>query len=121
MTRSRRVDPDAAIRITTAGRGPDADIARRQRRYVVSMLIRALCFVGAVGAGLAGINWLWPILIAGALVLPYVAVVMANATDTRSDHMPLPDGGSRHRQLGGPDGGRPQDPSHGMSRESDGT
>lgn len=100
MARSRRVDSDAAIRITTAGSGPDADLARRQRRYVISMLVRAACFVGAVIAGLAGVNWLWPILIAAALILPYVAVVMANATDSRSDHMPLPDGGSPHRHLG---------------------
>lgn len=123
MPRSRRVDPDAAIRITTAGRGPDADIARRQRRYVASMMIRALCFIGAVIAGLAGITWLWPILIAGALVLPYIAVVMANATDTRTDHMPLPDAGSRHRQLGAhPAGdGAAEDTSYGSDDAPHGT
>ncbi|QYJ05003.1 DUF3099 domain-containing protein [Nocardioides panacisoli] len=100
MARSRRVDADAPIRITTAGSGRDADLAQRQRRYVIAMGTRALCFVGAVVAGLAGIDWLWPILIAGAIFLPYVAVVMANATNTRTDEMPLPDGGARHRQLG---------------------
>lgn len=100
MARSRRDDVDAAIRITTAGNSPQADLARRQRRYVISMAIRSICFVGAVIAGLAGIDWLWPILIAAAIVLPYIAVVMANATITRTDDMPLPDGRAGHRQLG---------------------
>jgi hypothetical protein len=83
---------DVPIRITTAGSNPQADLARRQRRYVISMGIRALCFIGAVIAGMAGVNWLWPILIFGALVLPYIAVVMANANDSRADSLPLLDG-----------------------------
>lgn len=103
MARTRRDDTDAAIRITTAGSSRQQDLVRRQRRYVISMAIRSICFVGAVIAGLAGIDWLWPILIAGAIVLPYIAVVMANATITRTDDMPLPDGGARHRQLGSHD------------------
>lgn len=78
-----------SIRITTAGRSRAEDIAIRQKRYAISMSIRSLCFIGAVIAGLAGIGWLWPILIAGALILPYVAVVMANATNTKSDEMNL--------------------------------
>lgn len=100
MGSSRRHDDDAAIRITTAGHSAEADLARRQRRYIVSMGIRALCFVGAVIAGVNGVNWLWPILIVAALLLPYVAVVMANAADTRSDELPLTDGGPGHRELG---------------------
>lgn len=91
---------DVPIRITTAGSNPQADLARRQRRYVISMGIRVLCFVGAVIAGMAGVNWLWPILIAAALILPYVAVVMANANDSRADNLPLTDGGDGTHQLG---------------------
>lgn len=91
---------DVPIRITTAGSNPQADLARRQKRYVISMAIRALCFVGAVIAGMAGVDWLWPILIAGALLLPYVAVVMANANDSRSSSLPLIDSGDAQRQLG---------------------
>ena len=45
-------------------------------------------------------NWLWPILILAALVLPYVAVVNANAANTRTDALPLTDGGRSDRQLG---------------------
>jgi fatty acid desaturase len=91
---------DAPIRITTAGSSPQADLARRQRRYIISMTIRTLCFIGAVLAGLAGLNWLWPILILAAVVLPYVAVVNANAATTRTDSLPLPGGGRSDRQLG---------------------
>ncbi len=53
---------------------------------------RSLCFVGAIIAALSGVGWLWPILIAGALVLPYVAVVMANATMNKRDGFDLRDG-----------------------------
>lgn len=68
-------EPDP-IRITTATRGRNADIDARQRRYVFSMAIRTLCFVGAIAVGDVWLRW---VLVAGALFLPYVAVVMANA------------------------------------------
>ena len=93
-----------AIRITTAGSSHREDLARRQRKYVIAMTIRTLCFVGAAISGAAGLHWLWPILIVGAIVLPYVAVVMANANDSRSSELPLTGGGDAQRQLGpGPD------------------
>lgn len=88
-----------AIRITTAGSGPAADLARRQRRYLISMSFRALCFVGAVIAGAQHVNWLWPILIGAALVLPYIAVVMANANDSRHTDVGLVGGASPYREL----------------------
>jgi hypothetical protein len=92
MARDLRRHRDEAVRITTAASSRDADIATRQRRYLLSMSLRSLCFVGAIVAALAHVGWLWPILIAGALVLPYIAVVMANATTTRSDGFELLDG-----------------------------
>lgn len=91
---------DTPIRITTAGSTAEADLARRQRRYLISMSIRTVCFIGAAIAGMAGVTWLWPILIVAALVLPYVAVVNANAATTRTDAMPLLDNGRSDRQLG---------------------
>lgn len=62
------------FRITTAGQSLSDDQRSRTKRYLVSMTIRTLCFLGAV---LAPPPWRW-ILFVGALVLPYVAVVMAN-------------------------------------------
>ena len=57
------------------------DQGQRIRRYLVSMGIRTLCFVLAVIA-LAGLHWTlvgWTFVVA-AVILPYIAVVMANAT-----------------------------------------
>lgn len=93
MARERSRGPEA-VRITTAAQSREADIAGRQLRYVLSMSVRTVCFVGAILASLAGIGWLWPILIAAALVLPYVAVVMANARDTRGDGFELAEHGA---------------------------
>jgi hypothetical protein len=90
MARDRSRSQEA-VRITTAATNRHADIAARQRRYLLSMSLRSLCFVGAIVAALAGVGWLWPILIAGALILPYIAVVMANAVTTRSDAFDLAD------------------------------
>ena len=67
------------------------------------MSIRTVCFIGAAIAGMAGLNWLWPFLILAALVLPYVAVVNANAANSRTDGLPLTDGGRSDRQLGSSD------------------
>ena len=50
------------------------------RRYLVSMGIRTACFLLAVVA-VVGLQWTavgW-ILVVAAVILPYVAVVMANA------------------------------------------
>lgn len=103
MARERN-DRQDAIRITTAAESRNADIAVRQRRYLLSMSLRTLCFVGAILASLAGIHWLWPILIVGALVLPYVAVVMANATSRRGEGFALLDQGLGRPGLGARNG-----------------
>jgi len=92
MARDLRRPQGEAVRITTAASSRNADIAARQKRYLFSMTLRSLCFVGAIVAALAGIGWLWPILIAAALILPYVAVVMANAVMTKDDGVDLLDG-----------------------------
>ena len=63
------------VNITTARTSKSADIGGRQTRYIVSMLIRTVCFVGAVAAD-GVLRW---VLVAGAVFLPYVAVVLANA------------------------------------------
>jgi len=67
------------VRITTAPRSHAEDIARRQKRYLISMGIRTLCFLLAVVS--IGHWFLW-VFIAASFVLPYIAVVMANAGST---------------------------------------
>ena len=92
---------DTPIRITTAGTSANADIAARQRRYLIAMGVRTLCFLVVVFLAIthAGPSWLPWIFVVAALVLPYVAVVMANAADTKSDAFQLLDGASRDREL----------------------
>ena len=64
------------VRITTAHRSHGEDIAKRQRRYLISMGIRTLCFLLAVVS--IGHWFMWVFLLA-SLVLPPVAVIIANA------------------------------------------
>jgi fatty acid desaturase len=99
MARERNREPEA-VRITSAATSRNVDIATRQKRYLLSMGLRTACFVGAIIASLAGIHWLWPILIVAALLLPYVAVVMANAASTKGDGFALLDQGAGRPQLG---------------------
>jgi hypothetical protein len=54
------------------------DIAYRQRRYLIMMGIRVLCFVAAVALFATGAGWLTAIPAVGAIVIPYFAVVFAN-------------------------------------------
>lgn len=70
--------------ITGARQGLTEDQAPRTRRYLISMGIRTACVVAAI------IVPGWPrwILIAGAVILPYVAVVAANAGRSRNHEAP---------------------------------
>jgi len=87
---------DQPVRITTAGAGRRQDIAARQKRYLLAMGFRTVCFVAAV---LIPNGWVRVILVIAALILPYVAVVMANAGNTKSDGFALLDGPSGSPQL----------------------
>ncbi len=61
--------------ITSAQPSLSSDLPARQRRYFISMMIRTACFVAAVFLP-SPYRW---VALAGALLLPYFAVVMANA------------------------------------------
>jgi hypothetical protein len=54
------------------------DIAYRQRRYLIMMGIRAVCFVIAVVLFVNHLGWLTAIPLLGAIAIPYFAVVFAN-------------------------------------------
>ena len=85
-----------AVRITTASRSAAEDIAARQKRYILAMGFRTVCFVAAI---FVTITWLRIFLVIAALVLPYVAVVMANAGSSKSDGFALVDGPSGAKEL----------------------
>jgi hypothetical protein len=64
--------------VTSARRSLSDDIDARTHRYLIMMGIRTACFLAAVL--LPGLPvWARGLLIAGALVLPYIAVVDANS------------------------------------------
>jgi hypothetical protein len=97
LRRDHRTD---VVRITTAPESPGSEMAHRQKRYMISMGIRTLCFIAAIAVGPGWLRW---VLVAGAFVLPYVAVVMANSASPRVEGTdPVPPGTS-HPELGGPE------------------
>lgn len=61
--------------ITSAQSGLSFDQSARQRRYFISMMIRTACFVLTV---ILPSPYRW-IALVGALTLPYIAVIAANA------------------------------------------
>lgn len=60
------------------------------------MAVRTLCFVGAV---VVGDNWVRWVLVAGAFLLPYVAVVMANSASPRIEGADLVQPMNGYREL----------------------
>jgi hypothetical protein len=66
-------------------------MAHRQKRYIISMSIRTACFVGAAVTATQGAPWwLWGTLADAAILLPYVAVVLANAVRPRQQGSSAP-------------------------------
>ena len=68
------------MRITSARTSLQEDIAARNKRYMLQMSTRVVCFLGAVVLD----HWTRWILVAGAVFLPYIAVVIANAGRERA-------------------------------------
>jgi hypothetical protein len=64
--------------VTQARRSLSEDINFRQRRYLLMMGIRAVCFVIAVVMFVNHLGWLTVIPAVGAIFIPYFAVVLAN-------------------------------------------
>ncbi len=68
-------DPGEVFTITDAQRALSVEQAGRTRRYLISMGIRTACVILAIFVP----GWPRWVLIAGAVLLPYLAVVVANA------------------------------------------
>jgi hypothetical protein len=94
------------VRVTTASRPHSEDISGRQRRYLFSMSLRTICFILAIVFREYWFTWFF---VAGAVFLPYIAVVIANAGSSPDpggmevyspDHPEL-EGGHGPRPLGG--------------------
>lgn len=86
--------PEPTHTITSAQRSLSAEQSGRTRKYLISMGIRTACVIGAIFVP----GWPRWVLIAGAVILPYLAVVIANAgkshdggaADPVSLHVPPP-------------------------------
>lgn len=65
--------------ITSAGRSRTLDIDERNKRYLITMLLRTACFF----AFLVVPGWWKVAALAGAALLPAFAVLFANAADNR--------------------------------------
>lgn len=68
-------DEDGVYDITSAQKSLSSDQPARQRRYFISMMVRTLCFILTV---ILPSPFRW-IALSGAVFLPYIAVVIANA------------------------------------------
>lgn len=77
-------------RITGTAQALSEDLEGRQLRYLISMGIRTACFVFGVTAWFA-LGWAWVsgLLFVGAILLPYVAVIFANAGRERAEILPV--------------------------------
>lgn len=73
-----------AQQITTADTALDDDMRSRIIKYSITMGIRTVCFVAAYFAFVADLHILMWICVAGAVVLPYPAVIFANAGRERT-------------------------------------
>lgn len=69
------MDEPRVYSVTNAQQPLSVDQAWRTRRYLISMSVRVTCFIASILAG----GWLRWVCFVGALVLPWIAVVIANA------------------------------------------
>ncbi len=78
--------PTGATNITDARAGTSVEMTQRIRRYTVTMAFRTVCFLVAV---IFAHGWLQWVLFAGAVFLPYVAVLFANQANTKGLKKPV--------------------------------
>lgn len=72
----------APANITSARQAHSADIRARERKYLFSMGVRTACFLIAVFVVSGWLRWA---LIVAAFILPYIAVVIANAGNSKEN------------------------------------
>ena len=77
---------EEVFQITGVRPGLSEDVDNRARRYLVSMSLRSVCFI----AGVLVDGWLRWVFLAGAVLLPYIAVVLANGGRENAGDRPLP-------------------------------
>ena len=76
------------VLVTTAPKSPREEQSDRQRRYLITMAIRIVCFILAIVLVQLGLKWEAAIAVVGSLTLPWIAVVAANAGPKRHVERP---------------------------------
>jgi xanthine/uracil permease len=71
---------DEVVLVTTAARSPRDERRDRERRYLITMAVRVVAFIVAI---VFARGWIRAVAVALALILPWVAVVAANAGPKR--------------------------------------
>jgi Protein of unknown function (DUF3099) len=104
----RRRPPETVYTVTDARRPMSEDIGYRERRYLITMGIRTLCFLlsivfaltlGRVGVILAFVS------LVGAVLLPYIAVIFANGgrePDSSARFAPYEPEATTQKRISGP-------------------
>lgn len=72
--------------ITSLPRSPEDDRRARMIKYSVTMGIRLVCVILCIFVR----GWWLLLCAAGAVILPYIAVVLANVVDTRTSRVERP-------------------------------
>ncbi len=83
----KSTEAEQVYRITGARSSLTEDVRGRQRRYVASMLLRTVCVLLAVVLWDVQ-RWLALAALAGGVLLPYFAVLLANAGRERAPGLP---------------------------------
>ncbi|MFZ1361640.1 MAG: DUF3099 domain-containing protein [Candidatus Nanopelagicales bacterium] len=81
-----RSNDDQVYRITSAPESAKLERQARTRRYLISMGIRTLCFIGAI-VTTGPLRWVF---VACAIGLPYIAVVLANSPVRKTEPDEIP-------------------------------
>lgn len=82
---------DDIVSITSASIPTSAAIDHRERNYLLSMSVRVACFIAFVVID-HPIRWVFAV---GAILLPYIAVVIGNSAIRSSHDGPSPFGSDR--------------------------
>jgi hypothetical protein len=64
--------------VTSIGQSPEDERKSRMIKYTIAMTVRVICLI----LGMVVQGWLMWVMFAGAILLPYFAVVIANAQGT---------------------------------------
>jgi hypothetical protein len=71
------------VLITTAPPSPQQERRDRERRYLLTMAARVVCFILAIVLFGVGLRWVAAFAVVGSRVLPWVAVIAANGGPRR--------------------------------------